>query len=97
VQKALTEAWRVLKRGGYIMIVTKARGAEDSETIVREDKLSGKKRYFRFQTEDEFVRLCQEAGFKVIEKKIYNEQERQKHRVLRDENWLIVIGKKISH
>lgn len=94
LKKALKEFYRVLKYGGYTMILTKAKGKHEPRTVVREDKLSGKKRYFRFQDKKELGNLLKDTGFTVLKSKIYNELNGQKYNVMRDENWLYIIAQK---
>ncbi|HVA10960.1 MAG TPA: class I SAM-dependent methyltransferase [Candidatus Dormibacteraeota bacterium] len=94
VAKALSEFRRVLKPGGLIMINTKARLQEQPSTAVKKDVLSDKDRYFRYQSEQEFVALCEKTGFEIIKHRVTNEKDDPTRPVSRDENWLFVIAKK---
>lgn len=93
VREAISEFYRVLKPKGLIMVFTKTYKKGAPETAVIANKLSGQKRYFRYQDKQQFISLCENTGFKVLESKIYNEQE-QKFGANRDENWLLLIAQK---
>lgn len=94
VKKALSEFWRVLKVGGHIMILTKAREQGKAKTASKVDLLSRKERYFRYQEKQEFLDLCKGVGFDVLQSKLYNEKDLQVSYTKRHEMWLFVIARK---
>jgi ubiquinone/menaquinone biosynthesis C-methylase UbiE len=94
VKEALEEFSRVLKPNGYIMVRTKVRAENKPETEFKQDPLSGKKRYFRYQDYNKFLSLCEDKGYKIIKGGVHNEKEGQQYSVMRDENWLFIIAQK---
>ena len=96
VRQALAEFWRTLKPGGTILAHTKGRLAGEPETTVRTDSLSGAERFFRFQTEEEFLAMLKSVGFEIRFTRFYNEQDGQQSKNLRDENWLTVVATKVG-
>jgi len=94
VKQALKELWRVLKPGGTIAINVKARLAGQAATAVKKDALSSEDRYFRYQSEEEFVTLCKQVGFKILKHRVINEKDDPARTIKRDENWLLVIANK---
>lgn len=94
VQKTLAEFHRVLKKDGYLMIETKARFANEPESVTITDKLSSTKRYFRFYHQSELVDLCKAVGFKIVKNQLHEEHNPSRYSAVKDQKWLTIIAKK---
>jgi|SRR3989338_7584156 len=65
VRKALGEFFRVLKKGGFLFVrVKKQHSSKKTDSI--KDKLSRKRRFFRYFTQEEISGLVLDAGFSLV-------------------------------
>jgi len=78
VLTALKEFYRVLKPGGIILVLVKAKmGVE--KTAVAKDAFSNHDRFFQYFTKDELRELLSKSGFKINQIEQYNEIDRNPH------------------
>ncbi len=77
VSKLLLEAKRVIKAGGVGFISLKERNGM-SEGVIEEDRYGGIARYFAFYEKGEFEKYIQEAGFGLVGKAEYHEDDSRK-------------------
>ncbi len=61
-EKSLAEFFRVLKAGGFLYVLVKARQGSEKTAIVS-DSLSNHNRFFRYYTPEELSELLTSAGF----------------------------------
>ncbi|MCA9373395.1 class I SAM-dependent methyltransferase [Candidatus Woesebacteria bacterium] len=72
VEQALTEFYRVLRKGGHFWLKVKAQTGE-TETDVVTDTLSGHDRFFRYFSFEQLSRMLEQHGFSVVFHRQYAE------------------------
>ena len=63
-EDALSEFFRVMKKGGILYVSVKT---NDKETDIVNDKLSGHNRFFRYYSEEEMGQMLIQSGFDILE------------------------------
>lgn len=90
IQNALIEIERILKPNGIFFSEWK----EGKGEVIAREKLVGKKeRFFNLKMDKEIIKLLEKAGFELIEKYIYNWNERYEGK-RRYSNFIVIFARK---
>jgi ubiquinone/menaquinone biosynthesis C-methylase UbiE len=81
IDLVIKESYRILKPGGIGFISMKEKTHKE-EGVIHEEKYGGIQRYFAFYTQDEFAKILERNGFKIVESVIVVEPDPQAQRWL---------------
>jgi len=88
VKQALKEFYRVLKKDGYVLIKVKEQVGNEKTAVVS-DTLSKHERFFRYYSREEMMNLVTEAGFKIVDNLIQEDDHGRK-----EVSWIQIIAQK---